>query len=172
MAKQTYLKRDLIDYVPHERVEPPESGYGGRPEWVVHNLPLSAAIQYWMEGGYQGKLAYVIRLDGYIWIFNDYYGSCSHCDAFIDNERNYTEDMLRKAYCFASKADALEYVRSTDDYSWEGVIGIVEKMVEDPELYLKNPRTRFIIRRRGDSTKYGKGIEGLEVIHREQKDER
>lgn len=168
MAKQTYLKRDLIDYVPGGEIEIPEPRYGGRPHWVISNLPQEAHVQYWREGGYQGKLAYVIRLDGYFWVFNDYYGSCSGCDAFIDNEAQYTEDMLRKAYCFVTKEDVLEYIDSTDDYSWNGVKEPVRRMLEDPELYLKNPKTKFIVRRRDRPEKYADRI-GLQVIHREEK---
>ena len=37
MAKQTYIKRDLIDYV-KGGVEAPEESYAHRPDWVIYSL--------------------------------------------------------------------------------------------------------------------------------------
>ena len=166
MAKQTYLKRDLIDYVDGEVESPNSDAYysGSRVDWVVENLPASASVQYWQEGGYQGKLAFVIRLSGYVWVYNDYYGSCSGCDAFLANSKSYMEDLLRGAYCFRTEADAIEYIESTDDYSWNGVVEPMKRMIRNPEKHLKNPKTRFVIRRKESSPeKYSEEVSGFAV---------
>lgn len=170
MAEQTYLKRDLIDYVDGS-VRAPDESYSGRAEWVICNLPESASVQFRKEGGYDGKLAFVIRLDGYLWIFNDYYGSCSGCDSFLANKWDYTRDMLRKAYCFPDEHAAHQYVESTDDYAWRGIKSLLHEMIDDPGVGLRNPKTRFIVRRRENSgEKYAKGVSGLQIIHQENHD--
>lgn len=128
-----YIQNDLIDYSQF----PTGDGYIGRREdWVQAALPDDAVIQYVKSGGYQGQYAFVIRLDGYIWLFNDHYGSCGHCDDFIDRKRQWTEDMLRSAYCFESEEDVLDYLSETDDFSWSEVnIQTVLEMVRDPEKH-------------------------------------
>lgn len=156
MVEQTYIKRDLIDYVDEVSVE---DAYSDRVHWVKECLPNRAAIQYWREGGYQGKLAFVIRLDGYLWLYNDYYGSCSGCDAFLSNEKNYIEDLLRGAYCFESEEDAIAYAESTDDYSWNGVIEPVKRMVRDPEKNLKNPKSLIEVKKGENSSEINVEIE-------------
>lgn len=97
-------------------------------------LPDEAKIQFLKSGGYDGRVVFVIRLDGYIWLFTDYYGSCDHCDNFIDRKRQWTDDMLRKAYCFESADDALKYIARTDDFSWYDLNkNQVVDMIENPE---------------------------------------
>jgi len=143
MVKKTYLKKDLIDYV--GSIESPDENYYNRQGWIEYNLPRDAKIQRWIQNGYQGKLCFVIRLDGYIWLFNDYYGSCSGCDAFMSNEEKYIDDMFRSAYCFPNEEAALEYIKSTDDYSWEGVRSPAEEMIRDYMVGLINPKSRIEI---------------------------
>ena len=80
----------------------------------------------------------------------------------MNNERGYTEDMLRDAYCFPDKESALEYIHSTDDYSWKGVRSAVEEMIEDPRKELKNPKTRFEVTKTTEK-------EEMTIIHKESK---
>lgn len=77
----------------------------------------------------------MIRLDDHIWLFNDYYGSCSHCDNFIDRELDWLEDMLRKAYCFEAENDAIQYMAESNDFSWIDISETeVTEMIRNPEL--------------------------------------
>lgn len=170
MVKETYIQRDLIDYVEGEVEEPEGSEYShGRPDWIIHNLPSSASVQYWMEGGYTGRLSFVIRLDGYVWICNDHYGTCAGCDGFLADEKRYTESILRDAMCSLSERDAIEYIRSTDSYGWDKLKGIVQSMVNNEEFNLKNPKTRIQISRKERNEKYGEQMSGMEIIHQESK---
>lgn len=105
MAEQEQIKKQVDGF----------TGY--RRNWVDAALPEEAHIQSIRSGGYQGQVAFVIRLDDYIWLFTDYYGSCSHCDNFIDRELSWLEDMLRKAYCFETEDDAIMYMAESNDFS-------------------------------------------------------
>jgi len=129
---QPYIQKDLIDYSTFPTSK--DTYIGQRPDWVEAALPDEAVIQYVRSGGYQGQYAFVIRLDGYIWLFNDYHGSCGGCDDFIDRQWQWTEDMLRRAYCFESEEDAVEYLSETDDFSWFDInLQTVLQMVKSPQ---------------------------------------
>ena len=125
-----YIQKDLIDY---GRIPTSVDAFN-RAGWVEAALPEEASIQFRKSGGYTGVFVFVIRLNGYIWLFNDYYGSCSHCDSFIDREKEWTENMLRSAYCFESEEDALQYLEETDDFSWGQFSGpAIEEMIQNPQ---------------------------------------
>lgn len=63
------------------------------------------------------------------------------------------EDLLRNAYCFPGEDAAMEYIESTDDYSWNNLVEPVRKMIEDPAECVMNPKTRLVFTRtENDST--------------------
>jgi len=134
MEEKLYKQKDLIDQCTIKKYGAVE-GYG-RSAMIKAALPEEAELQTYSTDGYQGKMAFVIRLEGEIWLHNDYFGSCSYCDSFIDNQENWTEKMMRKAYCFDSEENAIEYLETTEDHSWNGYEPISRptiEMVKDPE---------------------------------------
>lgn len=129
-----YLKKDLID---HADVDNITSTYQ-REDALGMALPPEADIHVSKTGGYQGELAIVIDYDGYIWMSCDHYGSCSHCDPFIDNERDYIEKVLREIHCFPNVESAYQYLQETDSWEWNNAKGVAEKLLtrvaDDAEL--------------------------------------
>lgn len=126
-----YKEKDLIDEAdkPIHIAEP-----SSRAVALEKVLPNRTKIRTNRTGTYQGKMSFVIYLDGEIWLHNDYYGSCSGCDEFLANPDGWTEDMLRKAYCFDNKEKAIEYLEDTDDYSWEEILTDTIDTVRELEI--------------------------------------
>ncbi len=125
-SEKTYIEKDLSEYALISNL----SGCS-RNEAMESVLPNEAKIETASIGGYEGKLVIVIKLDGYIWMHNDYYGSCGYCDGFLENEKEWTEDMLRKMYCFKTVEDALQYINETDDYSWEDLKSKTKEILKE-----------------------------------------
>jgi len=111
-----YIKNDLIDYADMNGFH----NYTGhkRDDAIRHVLPDSATLFSEYRGSYQGELVLLIECDGYVWLHFDYFGSCSHCDPFLDNEKSWTEKMLREAYCFENSDDLRTYLDESDDIRW------------------------------------------------------
>lgn len=116
MKDKLYKEKDLIDEVQ----TPIEVGENHRREDALEEvLPNIAEIKTCRKGSYNGEISIVIRLKGEIWLYNDYFGSCSGCDYFLSDHNGWTEDMLRNAYCFETKEDAIDYMNNSEDYSWK-----------------------------------------------------
>lgn len=144
--EQLHIQNDLIDYADVDRAvsENASDGIllGRRKDWVDAALPDADVLETATSGGYQGKWAFVAKVDGYWWLHSDYYGSCGHCDSFIDRKKAWLEDALRDAYCFESVGDALAYLATTDAVEWkygDGTIvrneiaGVLENYRDGPE---------------------------------------
>lgn len=116
-----YKQKDLIDKCKVKNYDSVD-GYG-RPAMIKACLPKKAELETNSIGSYDGKISFVIKLDDEIWLHNDYFGTCSGCDGFISKERSWVENMLRKAYCFDTIDDAIEYLQRTEDRSWKGYTG-------------------------------------------------
>lgn len=109
-----YIKKDLIDWADSGKLAREHN----RASALEAVLPEDARVHYEKSGGYQGDLVLIIECADYIWVHLDSYGSCSHCDAFLSDRENWTEKMLREAYCFETVSDAREYLDNTDDWGW------------------------------------------------------
>jgi hypothetical protein len=128
MTEQTYIKRDLIDYVDGDIgtvLEDPDAEWEfdryprNRVDAVKNVLPEEATVHSTWSGSYSGEYVLCIELDGYIWIRHGYYGSCSVCDAYENDPVAETERICRGAYCFESVDDARTYLDTSVDYGWE-----------------------------------------------------
>lgn len=138
--EKTYIKNDLEDYALWSKWFSDKSKYNylNRKRALELVLPEEAEIFIERNGGYQGEIVIVVKLDEYIWLHNDYYGSCSLCDNFIQREKEWTEKTLTKLYCFENVENAIKYVENSDDYSWtnswnnikEKAISLLEELKE------------------------------------------
>lgn len=126
MTKDNLLiKNDLIDYA---NTNVAIDYYSSRKNGIKSVLPDTAEVEQIAKGGYQGVVAKVSTTqDGYIWLMDDYYGSCSMCDGLIGEGKTYIERLLREARCFSSPEDAIQYIRSSDDFSFASRVGSISK---------------------------------------------
>lgn len=138
MAEQNYLQNDLDRYASDlDDIDWDYSNVGDRVDALVEALPDEAYVDTRTSGGWQGEIVIVVVLDGYYWVTNDYYGSCSHCDSFMDNHRSWTEQQLREFYCFNDLNDMKAYIEDTDSYDWDDTdlgdlaLDMIEDMIEN-----------------------------------------
>lgn len=83
---------------------------GGHDEHMKNLFKGAKVIAHWNEGGYQGMVATCVQLeDGRYVIYNDYYGSCSGCDAW----EGATDPEIR--YLCTSLAISAKIFRTLDD---------------------------------------------------------
>lgn len=129
-----YIKNDLGDYA-DTNIDDPD-GYGRTP-YLKAILPDSAKLSTYSTGGYQGTMVFVIRLDGYLWVIKEAYGSCNLCDGFVgrggSHKIEYAESMCRNAYCFESEDAAVEFLKQKDKdggYIWEKVASKAIEMLK------------------------------------------
>jgi len=129
-----YIKNDLGDYA-YTDIDDPD-GYG-RTDYLRAILPNSAEVEVYSTGGYQGTMVFVIRLDDYLWVIKEAYGSCNLCDGFVGrgdgHKIEYAESMCRNAYCFESEDDAIKFLKQKDEdggYIWEKVANKAIEMLK------------------------------------------
>jgi len=97
---------------------------GGHDEQMKGLFRGASVVGHWNEGDYSGVVATCAQLaDGRVAIYNDYYGSCSGCDAWEDA----TDDEIRKlcidlangAYIFGDAEGAREFLAKPDHlFDW------------------------------------------------------
>lgn len=117
--EKTYIENDIDEYVSWDEWNKDGSDFHpNRKQALEEVLPRDARIHIARTGDWSGELTIIIELEGYIWMHNDYYGTCNLCDGFIDKEKEWTKKTLRKLYCFETISDAIKYVKNSDDYSW------------------------------------------------------
>lgn len=125
-----YIKNDLGDYANTDINDP--DGYS-RIDYLRAILPDSAEIDVYSTGGYQGTMGFVIRLDEYIWLIKEAFGSCALCDGFIDSHKvEYAESMCRNAYCFEDEKLARMFLTEKIDngeYMWERIATKMRELI-------------------------------------------
>jgi len=86
-------------------------------------------IAHWNEGDYQGEVATCVKLNdtGEFVIYNDYYGSCSGCDAWEDADDDDVKRMCIQlasgAYIFKTFEECILFLSNPDSltsYNWVG----------------------------------------------------
>ena len=90
---------------------------GGHDEQMQGLFKDSEVVAHWNEGGYQGVVATCVKLsDGRYAIYNDYYGSCSGCDAWEGSSDDEIKSMCiglsNSAKVFQSLDDVKDYLRN------------------------------------------------------------
>lgn len=120
-----YLKADLEDYADVESITLNEDGRVRHGRTSLLENALDAEVHTTCSGGYQGTYTFVLVAGGLLWVIKDSYGSCGLCDGLLHAKnyegrdspqdaleavRNYAESMMRNAYAFDNKNDAVRFV--------------------------------------------------------------
>lgn len=121
---QLYIKNDLEDYASND-IPSVEWGSPHRSE-LLESAVDPDSMEFYSTGGYQGKMVFALDAGGYIWLVKEAFGSCSVCDGLLaaDDDWEYTKKMLRNAYCFESKKDAIDFLDTkleTEGWYWNDV---------------------------------------------------
>ena len=117
MKKRYKQDGKLIKRIDFGKILPMSRYAGGHDEQMKGLLKNVRLIAHWNEGDYQGSVATCVKLKDTkeIVIYDDYYGSCSGCDAWQDAS---DEDVKRmciqlagKAYIFKNLKDCKEFLK-------------------------------------------------------------
>lgn len=136
MTKKYYQSDKLIDRIDWENIMSMPRYAGGHDEQMQGLLKDVTVIAHWNEGDWQGMVATCVRLNdtGEVVIYNDYYGSCSGCDAWEDatddDVRQNCRQLAAGAYIFENLDDCVEFLSGKEGESEpEG------SMFDSPENY-------------------------------------
>jgi hypothetical protein len=120
---QTDEIQKMIDW---EKIMKMNRCAGGHDDQMIGLFKDSTLIGHYNEGGYGGQVATCVQLsDGKFAIYNDYYGSCSGCDAWEDaldeNIRAMCIGLSNDTYVFNNAYDVIEFLKldNKDRYSWD-----------------------------------------------------
>ena len=98
---------------------------GGHDEQMKGLFKNAEVVGHWNEGDYQGMVATCVKLQGGKYaIYNDYYGSCSGCDAWEgasdENVKSMCIDLANGAYIFESIEDVKAFLSDKSDANRDG----------------------------------------------------
>ncbi len=123
---------ELKDYINWEVLIKQSRCAGGHTD-IMDNLFYGAEIAAsYVESDYQGKEGYVYKLmDGRFVLVNDYFGSCSGCDAWEDADDDTAKELINaivnNAKVVGSIDEAIQYLESMENsaehYDWDGLCG-------------------------------------------------
>jgi hypothetical protein len=134
--------QELIDW---DNIMPMARNAGGHDDQMCGLFKDATVLGHWNEGDWQGTVATCVKLDdGRVVIYNDYYGSCSGCDAWenASDEDAYVlcRNLANSAYVFENKKDVLDWLDAvlqgnlhSNSYSWDmkTVSGLSESIYEN-----------------------------------------
>lgn len=114
----------LMSRIDWERVMKMPRYSGGHDEQMKGLFKNAVVIGHYNEGDYQGAVSTCVKFvdTGEIVIYNDYYGSCSGCDAWEeandDDVRTMCNQLACSAYIFKTLEDCKSFLKSSpNDYS-------------------------------------------------------
>jgi hypothetical protein len=112
--------QDLIDW---DSIIPMDRYAGGHDAQMRGLFKGATVLAHWNEGDWQGQVATMAKLsDGRIVVYDDYYGSCSGCDAWEDatdqTVRKLCIDLANGARIFDSQEEAVEWLKSEHRETW------------------------------------------------------
>lgn len=98
---------------------------GGHDEQMKGLFKNAEVVGHWNEGDYQGMVATCVKLpNGKYAIYNDYYGSCSGCDAWEDasdeDVKSMCINLANGAYIFETLEDVKAFLSDKSDANREG----------------------------------------------------
>lgn len=132
---QTDQLQKLIDW---EKIMKMPRYAGGHDEQMQGLFKDAEVIAHWNEGDYSGSVATCIKLpDGRFAIYNDYYGSCSGCDAWEDandeDVKNMCIGLSNSAYVFETLDDVKEFLSSPieDEKQWSSWCGTAHHLLQE-----------------------------------------
>ena len=125
MKKKYYQTDELQSLIDWDKIMEMDRWAGGHDEQMQGLFKNSQVIGHWNEGGYQGQVATCVRLpNGEYAIYNDYYGSCSGCDAWQDasdeNVKTMCIDLANGAYVFETLEDVKEFLSDKSEDNKDG----------------------------------------------------
>jgi hypothetical protein len=124
MEKKYYQTDELQSLINWEELMKMERYAGGHDSQMQGLFKDAEVIAHWNEGDYQGMVATCVKLnDGRYVIYNDYYGSCSGCDAWEGADdasvRSMCINLSNGAYVFQSLEDVKEFLSNQEkDNNW------------------------------------------------------
>ena len=128
---QTDKLQSLIDW---KNIMKMERWAGGHDEQMKGLFKDVEVIAHWNDGDYQGQVASCVKLptNEYV-IYNDFYGSCSGCDAWEgacdDDVRTMCIGLANSAFIFKSLEDVKVFLstqtsenkESHFDWTWDNI---------------------------------------------------
>lgn len=146
MTESYYQSDKLKDRIDWKNIMPMSRYAGGHDDQMRGLLKNVTVIAHYNEGDYQGMVATCVKLNDTkeIAIYNDFYGSCSGCDAWEDATDDDVKRMCIQLACsallFKNIKDCKEFLSSPcgdSDFNWcySDVAGnllknVVEKKVD------------------------------------------
>ena len=127
MVKKYRQSMELVERIDWENIMPMERYAGGHDEQMRGLLKDVTVIAHYNDGDYQGQVATCVMLNDTkeVVIYNDYYGSCSGCDAWEDASdeevRKLCEDLAKGAYIFKDLNDCMDTLpelKEEESFGW------------------------------------------------------
>ena len=133
MTEIKWYRQDemLAERVDWDNIKPMDRCAGGHDLQMKGLLKNSRVLAHWNEGDYQGSVATIVVLKdtGECVYYDDYYGSCSGCDAWED-----ADDKSALSMCKNIAANAYIFKDFQTLVEW------LKHMIEDkPEEYKRIP---------------------------------
>ena len=133
-GKKTYLKEyyqtdEIQQMIDWENIMKMPRYAGGHDDQMRGLFKNAHVVAHWNEEDYQGSVATCVQLsNGKYAIYNDYYGSCSGCDAWEDatdeEVKNMCVNLSNSTYVFHSLNDVIRFLKNAsnidESYSWKG----------------------------------------------------
>lgn len=116
--KKYHQSDTLQEYIDWPNIMKMKRYAGGHDEQMRGLFKDAEVLGHWNEGDYQGMVATCVKLNGKFIVYNDYYGSCSGCDAWEDSSdeevRRLCIGLANSAYIFDSLEDVKEYLEANE----------------------------------------------------------
>ena len=143
--KKYFQTDELQSLINWDAILPMERYAGGHDEQMKGLFKDVTVIAHWNENDYQGMVATCVKFNSgkykdHYGIYNDYYGSCSGCDAWEDASDELVKklciDLSNSTYIFKTLDDVKEFLqkkRAIDDdwSSWSDVKGNLLNNIND-----------------------------------------
>jgi len=134
---------DLIERIDFEKIMPMSRNADGHDEQMQHLIKNSSVLAHWNEGDYEGSVATMIQLNDTkeIIIYDDYYGSCSGCDAWLGATDQdvivMCKQLAAKAKIFSNVKAALKFLNEPADKYGELSSGVRNGLLKEYKKGLK-----------------------------------
>lgn len=107
---------------------------GGHDDHMKNLFLDASVIAHYNSGDYQGVVVTCLRLaDGRFVVFDDYYGSCSGCDAWEDaSDEDISKlciDLANRAYIFDTRDDVKQFLSTATLDQWHSVYQDLDQII-------------------------------------------
>lgn len=123
--KKYYQTDEMQALINWEEIMKMDRWAGGHDEQMKGLFKNAEVVGHWNEGDYHGMVATCVKLPNSKYaIYNDYYGSCSGCDAWEDasdeNVKSMCIDLANGAYIFETLEDVKTFLSDKSDSNRDG----------------------------------------------------